>query len=73
MDASDTILTEWANIYADILINKNLEAHRQQLLATIGEIDILIDNAKSKGEITKGYDELKNQLHFLLYEIAERI
>lgn len=37
------------------------------------EIDQLIDKAKANNETFQGYENLKNELYYLIYEIKERL
>ena len=63
----------YKSILADVLDNKNLQEHLENVEGGIAEVDTLITKAKQKNQNTEGYEVLKNELYFLKYQILERI
>jgi hypothetical protein len=58
--------------YKEILQNINLQAHLQDVEASIIELDEVINRERLNGP-TPRLDEIKNDYYFLKYEILERL
>lgn len=67
-------MAEWYRLtLADILTNKNLHYHQYDVMSAIYELDGKIALAEFFGLKTEGYEMLKNELYYLIYEIKERL
>ena len=73
MEDTSGILKIYTNVLSDILQNKNLDHHLKDVEGALLEVEELINNAKVKNERTIGFENLKNELCFLKYQILERI
>ncbi|OLY92463.1 hypothetical protein SAMN05444008_102424 [Cnuella takakiae] len=60
----------YASLYNDILANKNLDKHLEDVEQAIKELNTII--AKEGGAPTPRLDEMKNDLYFLKFQILER-
>lgn len=62
----------YTSIYKDILENKNLEKHLEDIKVAISDLDEIIDNER-KTKPTPALDEIKNDFYFLKFQILERL
>lgn len=63
----------YISVYKDILENKNLSKHLQDVEAAILDLDEIIVNERESGKTTPGFDSLKNEFFLLKFEILERL
>ncbi|QDK80885.1 hypothetical protein EXU85_20620 [Spirosoma sp. KCTC 42546] len=66
------ILAYYKSALTDIMANRNLEKHRTQITNLIGFLTKKIELAKEEHDKPIGFDDLKNEFYYLLYEISER-
>ena len=63
----------YVNVRLAISNNKNLESHLREIDDAIAELNKLIDHAKANHKPTTGFENLKNELFFLVFEIKEKL
>lgn len=62
----------YGTLCMDIFQSKNLEAHLNDVNGIIEALNERIESEKEMGNKTKGFENLKNQVCALKYEILER-
>lgn len=61
------------NIYADVIIGKNLLMHLTDIYKALGNIQLAISIAKINNEVTSKREELRDELVKLGYEILAQL
>lgn len=69
-----SIALEWyKGALSDIQSNRNLKQRLEEVESTIENLEIAKNNNVSNSDTLTGFEELRNELFYLKYEILERI
>jgi hypothetical protein len=69
---SETILGWYIDTLCEVENNRNLTYHKAKVEMVIEELDLAIADTKARGIATDSLEELRNEVFYLKYEIAER-